>query len=95
MAAPLGASPPTASLRPVLRDPDQRRIRVTDAERLIAKAKLRGDVGFAVADAKTGLGLESGNPRLGLPPATRWHRCNIRRRPSLAPRTLTSDARHA
>ena len=70
MAAPLGASPPTASLRPVLRDPDQRRIRVTDAERLIAKAKLRGDVGFAVADAKTGLGLESGNPRLGLPPAS-------------------------
>lgn len=37
---------------------------------LIEQAKLGGDVGFVVADAKTGLVLESRNPRLGMPPAS-------------------------
>ncbi|WP_438992256.1 D-alanyl-D-alanine carboxypeptidase/D-alanyl-D-alanine endopeptidase [Lentibacter sp.] len=40
------------------------------AAALIARAELGGDVGFAVADARTGLVLESGNARLGLPPAS-------------------------
>lgn len=37
---------------------------------LIAKAKLGGDIGFVVADAKSGLVLESKNPGLAMPPAS-------------------------
>lgn len=43
---------------------------VASAEALIAQAGLGGEVGFAVADAQTGLVLESGNGRKGLPPAS-------------------------
>ena len=43
---------------------------IPSAETLIAGADLGGAVGFAVADARTGLVLESGNARLGLPPAS-------------------------
>ena len=44
--------------------------KVASAQALIARAELGGKVGFAVADAKTGLVLESGNGRTGLPPAS-------------------------
>jgi len=44
--------------------------KAASAEALIARAELGGRVGFAVADAKTGLLLESREARRGLPPAS-------------------------
>ncbi|MBU2980869.1 D-alanyl-D-alanine carboxypeptidase/D-alanyl-D-alanine-endopeptidase [Lentibacter algarum] len=44
--------------------------KITSAAELIKQAKLGGRVGFAVADAKTGLILESGNGSKGQPPAS-------------------------
>ncbi len=44
--------------------------KVASAAALIKDAQLGGRVGFAVADAKTGLLLESGDGKRGLPPAS-------------------------
>lgn len=67
------ARPPERSLRPVMRSGSVAGTaapRVASAEALIRSAELGGDVSYAVADAKTGLILESGGDRLGLPPAS-------------------------
>jgi len=67
------ASPPERSLRPVMRAGSMAggaAPRVASAEALIRSAELGGDVSYAVADAKTGLILESGGDRRGLPPAS-------------------------
>ncbi len=44
--------------------------KIASAKALIGEAKLGGRVGFAVADAKTGLLLESGEAQRGQPPAS-------------------------
>ncbi len=73
------AEAPLRSLRPPPRGPvptpaisnaasQARNAPTTDA--LIAQAQLGGNIGFAVADAKTGLILESKSPELALPPAS-------------------------
>lgn len=67
------ASPPKRSLRPVMRVEGAVGAavpKVASAEALIRSAELGGDVSYAVADAKTGLILESGGDRRGLPPAS-------------------------
>ena len=67
--AALGGAP-AISLRPVAR-PGGRAARLApSAEALIAGAKLSGQVGYAVADARTGLVLEEGDGATGLPPAS-------------------------
>lgn len=64
------AGPPSASIRPAPRPGHAGRLAVAGAEELIAKARLSGKVGFAVADARTGEMLETRTPLLGLPPAS-------------------------
>lgn len=64
------AAPPAASIRPQPRPADYRKLVVTGADKLIARAGLSGKVAFAVADARTGEVLEGRNPLLGLPPAS-------------------------
>ncbi len=64
------AEAPVASIRPRPRAGDFRKRTVRGADALIANARLGGKVGFVVADAKTGLILESGNPILAQPPAS-------------------------
>ena len=64
------AEAPVASIRPKPRAGDFRKRTVRGADALIANARLGGKVGFVVADAKTGLILESGNPILAQPPAS-------------------------
>lgn len=61
---------PEASLRPTLRPTDLYRRSVPDPDSLIARADLGGKVGFAVADARTGLMLETRQPLVALPPAS-------------------------
>jgi len=64
------AEAPAASLRPPARAGDFHKQAVRGAEALIAKAGLGGKVSFVVADAKTGLILETENPILAQPPAS-------------------------
>jgi len=63
LAEPLARSP-----RPPAR-PDPKAA-VPSAADLVAKARLSGEVAFAVADARTGDFIEVHNPLLGLPPAS-------------------------
>ena len=64
------ANAPTASLRPPARAGDFHKQAVRGADALIANARLGGKIGFVVADAKTGLILETKNPVLPQPPAS-------------------------
>lgn len=64
------ANAPVASSRPPVRAADFHKRAVRGADALIANAKLGGKIGFVVADAKTGLILETANPVLALPPAS-------------------------
>lgn len=64
------AKAPITSLRPAARAGDFHKQAVRGAEALIAKARLGGKIGFVVADAKTGLILETKNPVLPQPPAS-------------------------
>jgi D-alanyl-D-alanine carboxypeptidase/D-alanyl-D-alanine-endopeptidase (penicillin-binding protein 4) len=69
-AAPGLAAPPLTSLRPPLRpDGFYRRVLPSGAE-LVARARIGGQVGYAVADAATGEMLEVFNPLLAMPPAS-------------------------
>ncbi|MFD1508106.1 D-alanyl-D-alanine carboxypeptidase/D-alanyl-D-alanine-endopeptidase [Lacimonas salitolerans] len=67
---PAWADPPASSLRPALRPGNFRTSTVPDAESLIAQARLGGAVGYAVADARTGLMLEGRSAETALPPAS-------------------------
>jgi len=69
-AGPVLAAPPALSLRPHVRPEGLHKMAVTGAEALIARAGLSGDVSFAVADAKSGLMLETRHAETGLPPAS-------------------------
>ena len=69
-ALPACASPPPTSARPDLRPGDLLARSAPDADRLIAEAGLGGQVGFVVADARTGEPLETANPLRALPPAS-------------------------
>lgn len=70
LAAPALARAPEKSLRPVLRGDGFHKKAVAPAQALIDKARLGGQVSFAVADTRTGLMLEQSNGRVGLPPAS-------------------------
>jgi len=61
---------PKVSIRPTARAGDFHRRAVKGADALIAAARLGGKVSFVVADAKTGLILETANPVLSQPPAS-------------------------
>jgi len=61
---------PKISIRPPARAGDLHKRAVKGADALIAAARLGGKVGFVVADAKTGLILETANPVLPQPPAS-------------------------
>ncbi len=69
-AAPAAADAPLSSLRPVARGEDIARRSLASVDTLIAKARLEGTVGFAVADLATGLMLEEHELETGLPPAS-------------------------
>jgi D-alanyl-D-alanine carboxypeptidase/D-alanyl-D-alanine-endopeptidase (penicillin-binding protein 4) len=64
------ATPPTASLRPVLRGEGLYKRAVRSVEEIIRSEKLSGQVAFAVADAGTGRWLECDFERVGTPPAS-------------------------
>ncbi len=64
------ASPPAASLRPVLRGEDLFKRSIVDAAEILREAKLAGNVSFAVADARTGAGLETQDAATARPPAS-------------------------
>ena len=64
------AQAPLTSLRPVARAGDFRKRVQRSADDLIAAAGLGGKVSFVVADAKTGLVLETRNPLSPQPPAS-------------------------
>ncbi len=64
------AAAPAASLRPVARPDGFLERTIPEAADLIAKARLGGNVSFAVAHAPTGLMLESHNGTTTLPPAS-------------------------
>ncbi|MET4101187.1 D-alanyl-D-alanine carboxypeptidase/D-alanyl-D-alanine-endopeptidase (penicillin-binding protein 4) [Roseovarius sp. MBR-78] len=71
LAAPALAEAPAVSLRPVLRPASIRAAQGAAAtEALIAKARLSGEVGFAVLEAATGGVLEARAAGTGLPPAS-------------------------
>ncbi|MDO6730805.1 D-alanyl-D-alanine carboxypeptidase/D-alanyl-D-alanine-endopeptidase [Marinovum sp. 2_MG-2023] len=63
---------PVRSLRPVARPGSTIPIPVVfpSADELVAKAKLPGEVGYAVMDIETGLMREEGKADVGLPPAS-------------------------
>ncbi|AXX96995.1 D-alanyl-D-alanine carboxypeptidase/D-alanyl-D-alanine endopeptidase [Profundibacter amoris] len=61
---------PKVSIRPVPRAGNFHKQAVKGADALIAAARLGGKVSFVVADAKTGLILETANPVLPQPPAS-------------------------
>lgn len=67
---PAFAAAPARSLRPVARGTDLRARALGDVDSLVARYKLSGNVGFAVADVQTGTVLEDFNPTAGLPPAS-------------------------
>lgn len=64
------AAPPTASLRPVLRGEGFFKRAVPSVEDILKAAKLTGKVSFAVADAKSGLRLETREALTARPPAS-------------------------
>lgn len=72
------AEAPATSLRPLARPddlfggaaPGRAGVVGPSPEELIAKARLGGHVGYAVADARTGVVLESHEPEFDLPPAS-------------------------
>ena len=64
------ANAPVSSSRPPVRAGDFHKRAVRGADAIISNAKLGGKVGFVVADAKTGLILETANPVLAQPPAS-------------------------
>lgn len=64
------AQAPLVSLRPPARAGNFHKRAVSGADALIAKSRLGGKIGFVVADAKTGLILESHSPVLAQPPAS-------------------------
>ncbi len=61
---------PLRSIRPAPRPGTAVAYSAPAVEELIAQARLGGEVGFVVANARTGQVLESHNPGLGLPPAS-------------------------
>jgi len=67
--AALGGAP-AISLRPVARPGGGAARLAPSAEALIAEAQLSGQVGYAVADARSGQVLEAGDGATGLPPAS-------------------------
>ena len=67
--AAIGA-PPTQSLRPVLRGEGFFKRAVPAAQAIVAKANLKGNVGFAVADIASGKPLEGMLASTGIPPAS-------------------------
>lgn len=69
-AGPALSAPPALSLRPHSRPNDLQKRALPGGEALIAQSGLSGDVAFAVADAKTGLVLETHSAQSGLPPAS-------------------------
>lgn len=60
----------TRSVRPTMRPTGIAPNRAPEAEALVARARLGGQVSFTVANARTGQILESFNPMMGLPPAS-------------------------
>lgn len=64
------AAPPTTSLRPMLRGAAFDKRAVQGVDEILAQAKLSGDVSFAVADAESGLRLESRGAAVAQPPAS-------------------------
>lgn len=64
------ASPPVESLRPQARTKDFRKQTARGADALVDASRLSGEVGFLVADAKTGLRLEGRNSEVGVAPAS-------------------------
>ncbi|MDA5094246.1 D-alanyl-D-alanine carboxypeptidase/D-alanyl-D-alanine-endopeptidase [Aliiroseovarius sp. KMU-50] len=64
------ANAPTTSLVPKPRPSDAIKRTVSELDTLLGKANLSGQIGFVVADARTGLVLEARNPTLDLPPAS-------------------------
>ena len=66
--APLGS--PVPLLRPDGAGEAPRRAAVASAQELVAAARLDGQVGFVVAEARTGRVLEAMQPDLPLPPAS-------------------------
>lgn len=64
------AGAPTASLRPVARPAGGATRQPPASAALIERAKLSGQVGFAVAEAGTGRVLEAHDGQTGLPPAS-------------------------
>ncbi|MGY9049103.1 hypothetical protein P775_21425 [Puniceibacterium antarcticum] len=70
VATPALADAPLTSLRPMARGGTALARSLAPAEALIAKARLDGMVGFAVADLATGLMLEEHEAETGMPPAS-------------------------
>lgn len=71
LAGPAHAGAPATSLRPQLRGGEPRaRAAAEGIEALIARSGLSGEVACTVADARTGLRLESVHGQTGLPPAS-------------------------
>lgn len=70
ISTPAWANPPATSLRPKLRPTALRQRTAPGAGELIRKAGITGQVGYAVADAKTGQLLEGHEAEIGLPPAS-------------------------
>lgn len=64
------ANAPTQSLRPLQKPRDAAKRALPGPADLVAKANLGGDVGFVVADARTGKVLETYKPLKGHPPAS-------------------------
>ncbi len=64
------ADAPVSSLVPRPRPADFIKRTVSPVDALIAQANLSGEIGYVVADARTGLVLEARNPNVGLPPAS-------------------------
>lgn len=64
------AAAPEVSVRPTARPSSIVRRAGPGTETLIAKAKLGGEVGFVVADARSGTILEARQPNAALPPAS-------------------------
>lgn len=69
-AVPAMAGAPTVSDRPTVRGGAKVARRAKSTERLIAESGLSGAVGFVVADARSGLVLESVGATASLPPAS-------------------------
>ena len=68
--APAFAKPPSRSLLPHLRPAGLNKRAADTAVEVIARARISGKAGYALADAETGKMLESFNPDLALPPAS-------------------------